>query len=483
MIRRFPINGQWVDGAGEPLTTYNPANGEINAVIGTPNDAQVDLAVTGAERARDLSGWSRLKPHARAAQLHAIANALQSNVEHMARQQMLENGKSIRECRAQAAGAVATFRYYASVCETTEEAMPPPRGNYLSLTVREPYGVVAAITPWNSPLTMEAQKVAPALAAGNAVILKPSELTTLPSLALAQACEQAGLPGGLLSVLPGHGRTVGAALVKHPLVRMVSFTGGTATGRMLAVTAAQRLIPIALELGGKSPQIVFEDADLPAAARGVIDGIFEGLGQSCVAGSRLFVQRGVYEAMLAQLVERTQSLRIGNPESESTDLGPLVSLEHRARVNSFVEAARADGGKVLTGGQPPEGNAYDQGAYYLPTIITGLSNKSRTCREEIFGPVLCVFPFDDEEDLVMQANDNDYGLACGIWSRNFARAWRVGRAVDAGTVWINSYKQLSIATPFGGFKDSGLGREKGIQGMHLYQQTKSVYLATNDESH
>lgn len=481
MIRRIPISGAWADGAGEPLATYNPANGQVNAVIGTPSEEQIDETVRFADQARVTTGWSRLKPHARAAQLHAIANALQANAEHMARQQMLENGKSIRECRAQAAGAVASFRYYASVCESNEQALTPPRGNYVSMTVREPYGVVAAITPWNSPLTMEAQKVAPALAAGNAIVLKPSELTTLPALALAEACEQAGLPKGLLSVLPGHGRTVGSALVQHPLVRMISFTGGTATGRALGLVAAQRLVPIALELGGKSPQIVFNDADLDAAARGVIDGIFEGMGQSCVAGSRLFVQRGVYDALLHKLVDRTGAMRIGDPESTDVDLGPLVSVDHRNRVEAYVSAALADGGQVVAGGQRPQGQSFERGAYYRPTIITGLANDARTCSEEIFGPVLCVLPFDDEEDLIRQANQSDYGLACGIWTGNFARAWRVAQAIEAGTVWINTYKQLSIATPFGGFKDSGLGREKGIQGMHLYQQTKSIYLATDDD--
>lgn len=482
MAEPLHIAGRRVDGEGEPLATHDPATGDLNALLGTPSDAQVDLAIAAADQARRASGWSRLKPHQRAARLHAIADTLLDRREHLARQQMLENGKSIRECRAQASAAAGVFRYYAAVCETDEQALPPARGDYVSLGVREPYGVVAAITPWNSPLTMEAQKVAPALAAGNAVVLKPSELTTLPALALAAACADAGLPDGLLTVLPGLGRTVGAAVLRHRLVRMVSFTGGTGTGRMLAGVAAQRLIPIALELGGKSPQIVFDDADLDRAARGVLDGIFEGMGQSCVAGSRLFVQRGVYDALLGRLLEQMQRLRIGPPQDEGTDLGPLVSPEHRARVESYVEAARQDGGTVRAGGQRPEDPACARGAYYLPTLITGLSPTARTCREEIFGPVLCVLPFDTEAEVVQQANDSDYGLACGIWTRDFGRAWRVARAIDAGTVWINTYKQLSIAAPFGGFKDSGLGREKGITGLHLYQQTKSIYLATDDET-
>jgi betaine-aldehyde dehydrogenase len=405
---------------------------------------------------------------------------MEKSIEHLATQQMLDNGKAWRECKAQATSAVATFRYYAAVCESAVDDTNPSRGGYLSLTVHEPHGVVAAITPWNSPLTMEAQKVAPALAAGNAVVLKPSEMTSLCALALAQVCDEGGLPQGLLTVLPGLGKDVGSLLVEHPLVRMISFTGGTGTGRALAGVAARRLVPIALELGGKSPQIVFEDADLDAVTRGVIDGIFEGMGQSCVAGSRLFVQRSVHNALLERLITRAQGLRVGPPDDPQTDLGPLVSLKHRDHVESYVQAAVNDGGKVVVGGKRPEGDHYDKGAYYLPTIITGLSTKAKTVREEIFGPILCVMPFDDEEEVISQANDSDFGLACGIWSRDFSRSWRMGSAMQAGTVWINTYKQLSIAAPFGGFKDSGMGREKGVSGLRLYQQTKSIYLATNE---
>lgn len=481
MLRAFPMQGRWETGAGEPLPSVDPATGETIAVIGTPDASEVDAAIRHADRVRVSSGWSTLEPHRRAARLHAIASAIEQRIDHFARQQMLDNGKAWKECKAQAASAVATFRYFAAVCETAAGDLNPPRGRYLSLTVREPYGVVAAITPWNSPLTMEAQKVAPALAAGNAVVLKPSELTPLCALALAEACESAGLPPGLLTVLPGTGSSVGSALLTHPLVRMLSFTGGTATGRALAVVAAQRLLPIALELGGKSPQIVFDDADLDAAEKGVLDGIFEGMGQSCVAGSRLFVQRGVHDELVQRLVRRASSLRVGPPQAEDTDLGPLVSHAHREHVERHVRGALDEGGAIATGGRRPEGETWARGAYYLPTIITGLDNRARACRQEIFGPVLCVIPFDDEREVIAQANDSDYGLACGIWTSDFPRAWRIAAAIQAGTVWINTYKQLSIAAPFGGYKDSGLGREKGPGGLELYRQSKSIYLATPDE--
>lgn len=480
MNRPIPMSGQWCTGAGAPLASHNPANGELNAMISTPDAAQVDAAVRYAEHTRHKSGWSRMKPHQRAARLHAVANAMEKRLEHLAMQQMLDNGKAWKECKTQATSAVATFRYYAGVCESVGDEVNPSRGAYLSLTVHEPHGVVAAITPWNSPLTMEAQKVAPALAAGNAVVLKPSEMTPLCALALAEACDEGGLPPGLFTVLPGLGSDVGGPLVEHPLVRMISFTGGTSTGRALAGVAARRLVPIALELGGKSPQIVFEDANLDAAARGVIDGIFEGMGQSCVAGSRLFVQRSVHDALLERLTARAQVLRVGPPDDPQTDLGPLVSLKHRDHVESYVLAALNDGGRVVVGGHRPKGCLYDKGAYYLPTIITGLSNHAKSVREEIFGPVLCVLPFDDETEVISQANDSEFGLACGIWSKDFARSWRTASAMQAGTVWLNTYKQLSIAAPFGGFKDSGMGREKGVTGLHLYQQTKSIYLATHE---
>jgi betaine-aldehyde dehydrogenase len=352
----------------------------------------------------------------------------------------------------------------------------PARGNYVSMTVHEPYGVVAAITPWNSPLTMEAQKVAPALAAGNAVILKPSEITPSPALELGRVAMEAGLPAGLLNVLPGTGAITGTALVAHPGVRMVSFTGGTVSGRRIAGVAAEKLMPVALELGGKSPHIVFADADLDAAVAQVVGGIFEGSGQSCVAGSRLFVQSSIYDELLERVVNAARSLRLDLPDAHGAQMGPIASFAHRERIESLVSRARKDGAQILYGGERPREERLGKGAFYMPTVIAGIDNRAGIAQQEIFGPVLCVLRFRDEEDLIAQANDSVYGLAAGIWSGDFARAWRVARRLEAGTVWINAYKQLSIATPFGGFKDSGIGREKGIGGMRLYQQTKGIYV-------
>lgn len=471
----FLVNGQWISRDADAFESVNPATGQLNYRVSTASAADVDAAVASAKHAAQQPAWRDMLPHVRAQVLNRMAAIISERADDFARLQMLENGKVWSECKAQAASAAATFRYYASACETLGAEVTPSRGNYLSLTAYEPYGVVAAITPWNSPLTMEAQKVAPALAAGNAVILKPSEVTPSAALLLGEVGLAAGLPAGVLNVLTGHGAITGKALVEHPGVRMVSFTGGTASGRRIGVVAAERLIPVALELGGKSPHIVFEDANLHAAVKNIIGGIFEGSGQSCVAGSRLFVQRSVYESLLALLVEQTQAIKVGMPDDASSEMGPLASFAHRERVEHFVQMAREEGGQILVGGKRPDAPELQEGAFYLPTIIAGLTNQNTCVREEIFGPVLCVLPFDDEADLIAQANDSLYGLASGIWTSNYQRAWSVARALETGLVWINTYKQLSISTPFGGFKDSGIGREKGVSGVRLYQQSKGIY--------
>ena len=471
------IGGAAASGAGPILDAIDPATGRVSARYQTATSAEFDAAIKAARESFACGVWRDKKPHERATVLFEAARRIADAAETLAHLQMSQNGKTLKECRVQAKAAAATFRYFASVCEAMEGELNPPRGNYLSMTVYEPIGIVSLITSWNSPLTMDAQKLAPALVAGNSVILKSSEITPGISLALGRIVCDAGLPQGVLSVLSGTGAVVGDLLVRDPGIGMISFTGGTATGRSIARIAAERLIPVALELGGKSPHIVFADADLDRAVDGVFGGIFDALGQSCVAGSRLFVERPAYRAVIDRLVERAKAVRLGPPADPTSDQGPLASFGHRERIERYVGFAREDGGTVLTGGERLSGEPFDQGAYFRPTIIEGLTNAARTCREEIFGPILCVLPFDDEADLIAQANDTAYGLAAGVWTRDTAKAWRIARRIEAGTIWINTYRELSIAAPFGGMKESGLGREKGRQGLRLYTAPKLIYLS------
>lgn len=482
-LKNLPIcvAGHWRTGRGEHYASLYPADGTVSAELHAADADDTCEAIEAAHQAFRQSGWASARPHERARVLYRVAEGIRARREDLAQWQRRDNGKPINETRALVDSAAGTFQFFAAACETLEDQVTPQRGSHLTMSVHEPMGVIGAITPWNSPIASEAQKMAPALAAGNAVVVKPAEITPLMALELARICEQAGVPPGMVSVLPGKGSVVGDLLVRHPLVRRVSFTGGTATGRRIAHAAADKTMPVSLELGGKSPTMVLEDADLDHAVAGVLYGIFSSSGESCIAGSRLFVHRSRYDEFLARLVAGAEALRVGDPVLESTQMGPLVSPSHRASVEAYVARGLADGGRLLTGGRRPGGPAHDQGCYYLPTIIDGLSNDQSICREEIFGPVLVALPFDGEDDLIAQANDSLYALAAGIWTRDYRRAWRLAQAVQAGTVWINTYKQFSISTPFGGWRDSGLGREKGRLGIQAYMEQKSLYWGLNDE--
>jgi acyl-CoA reductase-like NAD-dependent aldehyde dehydrogenase len=474
------LAGRWRDASGPSYATEYPHDGSAVAQLHAATVGDVDEAVQSAEQARLQPSWSRLMPHERAGMLHRIAQGIREQSETLAQLQRLDNGKPIKECRALVASAAGTFQYFAAAAETWEDAVTPTRGDYLTLSVHEPLGVVGAITPWNSPIASEAQKMAPALAAGCAIVIKPAEITPRMAIELARIAQQSGVPDGIVSVLPGKGSVVGDALVRHPLVKRIAFTGGTSVGMGIQRLAAEKLMPTSLELGGKSPTIVCADANLDHAVAGVIYGIFSSSGESCIAGSRAFVHASVYDEFKSRLLAVVKGLLVADPSLEDTHMGPLVNRGHRDSVERYVQLGRDEGGRILCGGARPQGSYYEQGSYYLPTVMEGLPNTARMCREEIFGPVLALLPWSDETDLIAQCNDNDYGLASGIWTRDYKAAWRSGRALQTGTVWVNTYKLFSVSTPFGGVKLSGTGREKGRQGILEYTTQKSFYWGMND---
>jgi len=474
------LAGRWRDASGPEYATEYPHDGSTVATLHAATAADVDEAVQYAERARQQPAWAGLKRHERAAILHRIAAGIRERGEELAQLQRLDNGKPIKETRALVASAAGTFQFFAAACETWEDQLTPARGDYFTLSAHEPLGVVGAITPWNSPIASEAQKLAPALAAGCAVVFKPAEITPRMAIELARIAEQAGVPEGIISVLPGKGSIVGDALVKHPLIKRIAFTGGTTVGLGIARLAAEKLMPTSLELGGKSPTIVCADADLDHAVAGVLYGIFSSSGESCIAGSRAFVHESVYAEFKARLLAGVKALRVGDPTSENTQMGPLVNQGHRASVERYVQLGLDEGGQLLAGGVRPDGALFERGSYYTPTVIEGLPNSARMCQEEIFGPVLALLPWRDEADLVAQCNDNVFGLASGIWTRDYKTAWRLGQALQTGTVWVNTYKVFSVSTPFGGVKMSGTGREKGRLGILEYTTQKSWYWGLNE---
>jgi betaine-aldehyde dehydrogenase len=473
-VRPLFCGGRWVEGRGAMFESRNPATGAVVATLSSASTEDLDMAVAAARRAVVSPSWTGLVPHLRARLLHRMGELIDRDGERLATIQMIDNGKTLAECRGLLESAANTFRYFAAACETLEGVVPPPRGPYLNIALNVPVGVVGAITPWNSPATLEAQKLAPILAAGNAVILKPSDVTPLIALEFAALAEEAGFPAGIVSVLNG-GIELGQAMVSHPGIDMISFTGGTVGGRHIAAAAGRQLKPVVLELGGKSPHIVCADADLEQAARAVANGIFSGAGQSCVAGSRILVEQAIAAEFTYKLVGIARGLRLGPPDEQSSDIGPLVSFEHRERVHDHVQRAVAAGANLLTGGTIPDDASLRAGAYYPPTLLDGVTNTSEIAQQEVFGPVGVILPFRGNDDLIAQANQSDYGLAAGLWTKDVARAWSIVTRLQTGTCWLNSYKNLSISTPFQGHKQSGLGREKGLDGLRQYLQTKAVF--------
>jgi acyl-CoA reductase-like NAD-dependent aldehyde dehydrogenase len=473
---RLWIGGAWVEPeGGRTFVTENPATEEPLCEIASASAADVDRAVAAARAARD-GDWSRLSAHERGALLWKLADALEARADDFALLETLDNGKPIFESRyVDVPGAIEALRYYAGWADKITGTTLPVTGPFvLAYTLREPVGVVGAITPWNFPLIQAVWKIAPALACGNTVVHKPASYTPLTALRFAALATEVGLPPGVLNVVPGSGAETGGALVAHPGVAKISFTGSTEVGRGIMRGAADTIKRVTLELGGKSPNIVFADADLDAAAKGAYTGIFFGKGEVCAAGSRLFVEETVHGDLMSRLLARTKRLTPGDPLDPRTRLGALVSRKQREGVLRYVDEGRREGARVAWGGEPADVGG--KGWFMQPTILDGVRNDMLVAREEIFGPVLAVIPFRDPQEAVEMANASIYGLAAGVWTRDVGKAHDVARRLQAGTVWINQYNWYDSGAPFGGFKQSGFGRELGREALDAYTEVKTVYV-------
>jgi len=472
------IGGEWVDGSdGATITCTDPFNQAQWASVPRATNSDVDRAVAAARRAFESAPWSGFRPLQRAQLLRRLGELIERNSEELAHLQVRENGKLLRELLGQAKLMANHCYYYAGLAEvlegkTTAVSIP----DMLNYTVREPLGVVAAITPWNSPLLLMLWKLGPALAAGNTIVIKPSEITPVSTLLFCELVQEAGFPPGVVNVVTGFG-DVGSYLVRHPGVDKIAFTGSTATGKDIAAAAGSRLARVSLELGGKSPNIIFADAILDNAVKGVLAGVFGATGQTCMAGSRVLIQDEVYDQFTASLLEGVRSIKVGDPFAADSEMGTVAFEGQYKKVLEYVEIGRNEGARVLHGGQPPQNRPdLERGFFVEPTVFGDVDNAMRIAQEEIFGPVVCLIRFSDEDDAVRIANDTPFGLAAGVWSENIGRAHRVAGRLRAGTVWINTYRRTNYASPFGGYKESGLGRENGSSALEEYTEVKSVWV-------
>jgi gamma-glutamyl-gamma-aminobutyraldehyde dehydrogenase len=474
------IDGEFRDAAsGETFVTENPATGRPLASVAAGDTADIDAAVGAARRAFDDGRWSKRAPAERKRILLDFADLLESNAEELALLDSLEAGKPITDCRdVDLPDTVKTFRWFAEAIDKVFDSVAPTGQDALALIVREPIGVVGAVLPWNFPILMAAWKAAPALAAGNSMVIKPAELTSLSTIRMAELAVEAGMPEGVLNVVPGLGETAGQALGRHMNVDMLSFTGSTEVGRFFLKYAAEsNLKRITLEMGGKSPQVVLADApDLDRVAEQVLFAGLVNMGENCSCGSRLLVDRSVRDDLVERLVDGLKAWPVGDPQDPETRLGPMIERPHLDKVLGYIEAGRAEGARVVTGG---ERTRTDSGGYFVaPTIFDDVRNTMRIAREEIFGPIISLVPFDDEDEAVTLANQTNYGLAASVYTTNLDRAIRVSRAIKAGTVGVNAYSEGDVTTPFGGFKESGFGgRDKGLEAFDQYTEKKTIWFA------
>lgn len=465
-----PLGGEW-------FSSDNPYLGAPWARIAKGAGADVDIAVQAAHRAFTSGPWPELTASARGALLRRLGDVIAEHARHLAELEVRDNGKLFAEMFGQLSYVPEWFYYYGGLADKIEgTVIPLDKKGYFTYTRKEPIGVVGIIAPWNSPVMLLAWKLAPALAAGCTVVIKPSEFTSASTLELVRLLHEAGLPPGVVNVVTGFGGDVGSALVEHPLVRKISFTGSDRTGRAINAAAARDLKHVSLELGGKSPNIVFADADLDAAVNGVVSGIFAATGQTCIAGSRLLVQEQIHDEFVGRVVDLARSARMGDPMSADTQVGPITTPAQYAKVLDYIQIAEKEGATLALGGAAATRPECGSGWFVEPTIFTGVDNRMRIAQEEVFGPILSVIGFHDEDDALALANDVRFGLGAGVWTSDIGRALRMAERIRSGTVWVNTYRALSYMAPFGGVKDSGIGRENGIAAVEEYLETKTVWI-------
>jgi aldehyde dehydrogenase (NAD+) len=471
--KKMFINGEWVESAsGQTFDTLNPATGEVLATLYEAGPEDVDRAVNAARAAFDEGPWSKISAAARSRLIYKLADLMEAHSEELAQLDSLDNGKPIREtANADVPLAIEHFRYFAGWATKIMGQTIPVAGKFFNYTRHEPVGVVGQIIPWNFPLLMAAWKLGAALATGCTVVLKPAEQTPLSALYLAQLAEEAGFPKGVLNVIPGYGETAGAPLVQHPKVNKIAFTGSTAVGKSIMAEASNTLKRVTLELGGKSPNIILPDADMSRAIPGALSGIMFNQGQVCCAGSRLFVQKKAFDNVVADLVTHSKSIKQGEGLNPETQMGPLVSKEQQDRVVGYINQGKAEGAELLTGGTFSE-----RGYFVEPTIFADVNDDMTITKEEIFGPVVVAMPFEDLDEVISRANNSEYGLAAGLWTENVKQAHYVANQLKAGTVWVNCYNAFDAASPFGGYKSSGIGREMGSYAINNYTEVKSVWI-------